>query len=314
MNCARLLTLVLVATVTLPPRQVRAQAGLDANAVKFWISFVDKNNGTGKGPLAIEPDFVSERARARRIRRGGRVRSKLDVPVSPHYLNRLRSLGIELVTVSRWLNAVSAYLTPEQSAIVSRLGFVRSVTTVARRIDPEPPTPPGGPAPDRFYGQKSGKGSLQNSELASTLLDYGASLAQLQSINAVDPIENGFIGEGLLLGFLDTTTDTLHPALQHLVDSAQIVAMRDFASEAGLGPQTNKHGLYTTSTAMGFDEGNLIGACYGAEYIFATTEYAPSERNQEEDFFVAGMEWMEQMGADIVNVSLAYSTFDAGQN
>ncbi|HEY5565045.1 MAG TPA: S8/S53 family peptidase, partial [Rhodothermia bacterium] len=77
-----------------------------------------------------------------------------------------------------------------------------------------------------------------------------------------------------------------------------------------------KHGLNTSSVAVGFDEGNLIGGCYGAHYIFATTEYSPSppkELNQEEDFFVAGIEWMERMGVDIVNVSLGYSTFDEGQ-
>jgi subtilisin family serine protease len=92
------------------------------------------------------------------------------------------------------------------------------------------------------------------------------------------------------------------------------VAVRDFTVEAGLSVQGNKHGLYTSTAALAYDEGALVGACYGADYIFATTEYAPFEQNQEEDFFVAGMEWMERSGADIVNVSLGYSTFDEGQN
>ena len=261
--------------------------------VKFWISFVDKEAGFGKGPLTVEPGRVSRRAAERRAKRGRTSRTRaahLDAPVSPRYIERLERLGIQPIIESRWLNAVSAYLTPVQSLQVAGLPYVRSISPVARSVGPD--IHAASPIP----------------------LDYGSSETQLQSINAIEPIEDGFIGEGVILGFLDTTTDTMHAALEHLADSGQIIATRDFTVEAGLTAQTNKHGLRVSSVAMGFDEGQLVGPCYGAEYILGTTEYAPFEENQEEDFFVAGMEWMEQMGADIVNVSLGYSTFDPGED
>ncbi|MFV1980244.1 MAG: S8/S53 family peptidase [Rhodothermia bacterium] len=283
----------------------RAQSKSTEVNVKYWISFVDKDNGAGKGPAVVEPGFVSERALRRRELRAETVEPNMDIPVSSFYQNELRAMGVEPIMESRWLNAVSAFLSPDQVEAVSELNFVRSISAVAQSVDMS--------APPQSVVLASSAPSVADAS-GAYLLDYGASRTQLESINAIVPIEEGFIGEGVLLGFLDTTTDTLHPALKHLVDSGRIVKTRDFTVESGLEPQTNKHGLWTSSTAFGFDEGNLIGACYGAEYILATTEYAPFERNQEEDFFVAGMEWMERMGADIVNVSLGYSTFDAGQD
>lgn len=291
--------LFLIPLVSGSTQPAHAQEKHSETRLKYWISFVDKDNGVGKGPAAVEPDFVTERALKRRAMRALSADKRRDAPVSSFYKDKLRARGVKPIVESRWLNAVSAFLTEGEVRELSRLDFVQSVDAVAQSVDMSVPPPPvvvaGAAMPD------------------ASLLDYGRSLDQLQAINAIEPIEDGYIGEGVLLGFLDTTTDTLHPALEHLYQSGRIVALRDFTVETGLPEQSNRHGLNTSSTALAFDDGNLIGACYGAEYIFATTEYAPFERNQEEDFFVAGMEWMERMGADIVNVSLGYSTFDSGE-
>lgn len=265
--------------------------------VKYWIIFRDKDAGLGKGPAPIQPDYLTQRALDRRKLRGRPVPATLDAPVSPSYVEELKSIGVEPIVASRWINGVSAMLSPEQRAAVEKLAFVRTLRAVAVAVDQTVPAP-----------------VVLDDHHMPTDLEYGSSFEQLESIKAVNPLEEGFNGTGVLLGFLDTTTDTTHPALKHLAEDGRVVAIRDFTTEAGLEPQLNQHALNTSSVALGFDEGNLIGACYGAEYMLGTTEYAPSETNQEEDFFVAGMEWMERMGADIVNVSLGYSTFDDGQH
>lgn len=273
------------------------QSKKGAGDTKYWILFVDKDAGLGKGPAAIEPGFVSERALARRKLRGRPMPAGFDTPVSPGYVETLETMGIEPIVQSRWINGVSAWLSPEELASVAKLSFVRELRAVAASVKESVPAP-----------------VVFETARAPMDLDFGFSSSQLSAINAVEPINEGFNGTGILLGFLDTTTDTTHPALKHLAEDGRIVAIRDFTIEGGLAPQSNKHGLNTASVALGFDDGNLIGACYGAEYMLGTTEYAPTETNQEEDFFVAGMEWMERMGADIVNVSLGYSTFDSGQH
>jgi hypothetical protein len=274
-------------------------------AVKYWISFVDKDAGLGKGPAPVEAGFVTERARRRRALRGRPdLVARFDAPVSILYKDELRSLGIDPVVSSRWLNAVSATLTPAQRELVSKLSFVRSVSTVAGSVEMTAPPQPV------VVADVSGKSG-------SSDLEFGPSLTQIQAVNAEPPLSEGYNGTGLMLGFLDAATDTLHPSFIHLRLTDRIVGVRDFTLEAGLPPQTNQlhglHGLRVSSVAMGYHEQNLVGPCYGAEYILATTEYVPFEQNQEEDFFVAGMEWIERMGADIVNVSLGYSEFDPGQ-
>jgi hypothetical protein len=129
-------------------------------------------------------------------------------------------------------------------------------------------------------------------------------------MNAIDPLERGINGAGIILGFLDTTYGNFeHPVFAHLQQDNRILGVQDFAQ----GPQTNTHGLSVASTAVGFAEGTLVGPAYGASVLAATTEYAPSETNQEEDNLVAGMEWLEAEGADVVNISLGYTTFDPGE-
>lgn len=73
--------------------------------------------------------------------------------------------------------------------------------------------------------------------------------------------------------------------------------------------------MQVTSVAVGFEEGQLVSPAYGAEVLAATTEFAPHERNSEEDNFVAGLEWLESQGVDVVSTSLGYGDFfDAGQH
>lgn len=285
---------VAVATVWMTASPSWAQSK-SSESSKYWIIFQDKDAGLGKGPAPIEPGFVTRRALERRALRGRPAPESLDAPVSPAYIDALRESGVTPLVESRWINGVSAYLSQNERLQIERLSFVREIRPVASSVPQSRDAEPVVVA----------RHTMSN-------LDFGQSVTQLSAINAVDPLNEGVNGTGILLGFLDTTTDTTHPALQHLSQSGRIVAVRDIPAEFGLG-QTNKHGLNTSSVALGFDEGDLIGACHGGSYIFATTEYAPTETNQEEDFFVTGMEWMERMGADIVNISLGYSTFDQGQ-
>jgi subtilisin family serine protease len=67
------------------------------------------------------------------------------------------------------------------------------------------------------------------------------------------------------------------------------------------------------SVAAAYEEGRLVGPAFGATVLGATTEYTQFERTVEEDHFVAGLEWLYRRGADVVNVSIGYTTFDEGQ-
>ncbi len=277
----------------LPPAHARQAEPAPA---KYWIFFHDKRDAASKA-TTVEPDHLTDRARQRRLRRGTAHSPTLDAPLSPAYLDALRQRGIAPRVESRWLNAVSAFLSDQQVDAVRKLPFVRAVQPVGSTT--RAPEPEG--APPAGTQQTAGK---------ATLLDYGASRTQLEVINAVAPLERGINGAGVRLGFLDTEFGGFaHPAFERLVAEGRLLADSNFVGQS----QGDIHGRRVASIAVGFDEGSLIGPAHGAEVLAATTEYAPTETNQEEDNFVAGIEWLEARGADVVNVSLGYNTFDAGQ-
>ncbi|HMB94100.1 MAG TPA: S8 family serine peptidase, partial [Rhodothermales bacterium] len=272
-----------------------AQAQESNNADKYWIFFQDKRDAAGKTTVAA-PDHLTERARTRRQLRGTRSAESFDAPLSPVYLAILQDRGITPLVESRWLNAVSVQLDASQVEAVRKLPFVQYIRPVAR-LD-LPPEPEAVPA------------STPRSASKQLALDYGDSFTQLDVINAIGPLENGINGTGVIIGFLDTEYGNFqHPAFAKLVAENRLLGTMNFAQAS----QSNRHGRSVASIAVGFDEGNLIGPCYGGSVLAATTEFAPTETNQEEDNFVRGLEWLESQGVDVVNTSLGYNEFDAGE-
>lgn len=259
---------------------------------KYWIFFKDRG---GKAEQRMRYPIAPE-AMERRARKGAAFSAAADFRVSPEYLTMLRDLGITPVIESRWLNAVSAHLHAAQREAVMLLPFVSRIRPVGRS------------APARTASVDEVTESMML-PLGSSSLEYGPSEVQLALVNAIPPLDAGFNGSGVRLGFLDTPyLGLLHASLQHL-HSEERVIIEDFT---GL-EQSDDHGQSVISVAAGFDPGQLIGPAHGAFILAAATEYVPTETNAEEDYFVAGLEWLESMGADVVSASVGYFTFDAGQ-
>jgi subtilisin family serine protease len=124
-------------------------------------------------------------------------------------------------------------------------------------------------------------------------------------------MERGLDGRGVRVGFLDAHFRGLrHAAFAPLRQDDRMIALRNFTE----GSQGGNHGSAVASVTTGHAPGSLIGPARGAEVLGATTEYTPSETNAEEDYFVAGLEWLHRRGAQVVNVSIGYNTFDEGED
>jgi subtilisin family serine protease len=74
--------------------------------------------------------------------------------------------------------------------------------------------------------------------------------------------------------------------------------------------QSSSHGSHVLSTMAANLPGMFIGTGPGATYVCVKTEDVRSELRIEEDNFVAGLEYADSLGVDLVNSSLGYTTFN----
>ncbi|MFA6456392.1 MAG: S8 family serine peptidase, partial [Bacteroidota bacterium] len=276
---------------------------------KYWIYFTAKEVSSLSKNASSEDIFritgISERALHRRTKVSVTIVTDEDLPVSTIYLLKLKSQGITIENTSRWFNAATAYLTAKQLLQVQLLPFVRSVEPVAvmksrevQRVEP----------------------SMEKSQGAVTDPDsllYGKSITHMKLINAIAVHKIGIKGRGVLVGMLDTGFRwKLHEAMQKMNVIAEYDFIQKDATTANEGTDSfnqDSHGTSTMSLVGAYKEGSLVSPAYNAEFILGKTEYVPTETNIEEDNYVAGIEWMESMGADIVSSSLGYFDFDPGQ-
>jgi len=72
-----------------------------------------------------------------------------------------------------------------------------------------------------------------------------------------------------------------------------------------------RHGTEMLGIVGGYAKDNYIGVAPGAQFIVAKTENPDSlyEFPVEEDIYIAGLEWAESQGADIVSSSLGYTNW-----
>jgi serine protease AprX len=281
---------------------------------KYWIYFSDKGSlhqsFAAKSYHAAESARqlgISQRALDRRAKLpGAQALDDLDLPLAPEYVKALRAQGITPVIESRWLNAVSARMTGEQYRRIGALPFVASIDRVhVYRID------------SLALGSAHPALQRRSSSLMTTRFDYGSSLDQVQQINVPRLHDLNITGHGVIVGMLDSGFRwRTHEALENTT----VLAEYDFiqgdsvtSNQAGDSSDQDEHGTKTLSVLGGFMPGQLIGPAFGASFVLGKTEYVPAELNIEEDYWVAGLEWEERNGVDIVSTSLGYSEFDPGQ-
>lgn len=268
-----------------------------------WVFFRDKGTTTLQ---STDPALlgISERALKRRAKviPPDRLIDQLDLPVSESAIAQIKQTGVKIRTISRWLNAVSVEVTPFQLQLLNALPVVAASEPVAR-FKRSRPQPLSVPLP-----------SLTKTSSAQGL-DYGQSATQLTNIKAVDLHAVGVNGTGVLIGMLDDgfNNHRTHNALKNIHVLAEYdFIQRDSNTSIAQGEYSiqGNHGAGTLSLVGGYDNGNLIGAAFGASFILAKTEIDSVEIQAEEDNYVEAMEWMERLGADITSSSLGYDDLD----
>jgi serine protease AprX len=277
------------------------------DSVAVWIFFTDKGIFSQEQYQQAKTDFennITGFALRRRLKNGVSA-DFVDLPVNQSYVDQLEDLGARLRHRSHWLNAVSVEIQAGRIEKVVELPFVREIGKVAafRRRPPE--TVPFFEKPykylsSEFYGRY-----------------YGESLDQLEQINVPVVHDMGFMGEGVIVGMLDTGYRTDHQAFDSAFADSRVLAEWDFIHNNGnVGnqgddpPNQYEHGTFTWSALGGGHDGDLYGPAFRASFVLAKTEAVAYELPIEEDHWVAGLEWADSIGAEVISSSLGYTTWD----
>jgi serine protease AprX len=272
-----------------------------------WVFFRDKGTTTlqlsNPAVLGISKRALKRRAKSLPL---NHLMDDLDLPVSETIIAQLKQTGVKIRTISRWLNAVSVEATPEQLQTLKNLPMVTSSEQVTVMERP------------RLVPSSSALFTSSLAKISGTQgLDYGPSATQLTNIKVVDLHAVGVRGIGALIGMLDDGFNNYrtHEALKNInvvADSDFIHNINDVNRQPWEIAEQGNHGAGTLSEIGGFASGHLIGAAYGASFLLAKTEMdssGNSDFHSEEDTYVAALEWMERLGADITSSSLGYKEF-----
>ncbi|GAB3337323.1 S8 family serine peptidase [Larkinella ripae] len=258
-------------------------AGISKAQSKYWITLKDKPS-TEKPSLS--PLTLSNRQSM------GLSVDETDFPLNPAYLLALSGEGVRPLFRSRWLNAVSAELTPEQVQKVKALPFVHELVPIDQRIvinsiDHEVTKALMAPVMSQIQADVFGRAGLSAKNVTIGVIDAGYFGADSAS------------------------------ALKHIFHRSGIKAVRDYVNPSrsreaffgSLETLSDFHGTEVMAAISGHDPNENIqyGLATDANFYLARTDHGAREFRGEEDNWIAAMEWMDSLGVRIINTSLGYA-------
>jgi subtilisin family serine protease len=289
---------VLAQTLVVP---LLAGQAFGAEPTPTWVLFQDKGISAEEIPAALAQRKVAlaPRAVARRQRaRGDAGVDVRDLEVAPGYVAGVLATGAVLRATSRWLNAASVTADAEQLLSIETLPYVVATRPVARRVGPLEP----------LYPVSQGE-CCSSSTSGGRDGGHGVAEAQLALIGIPALHDCALDGTGVVVGVQDTGFLRQHQAFAQLT----VLAEHDFihddgntADEPGDPAGQHNHGTSVLGLLAGLDEGNYAGVAPRVTVILSKVEDTSQEQPIEEDWWIAGLEWLESLGADMMTSSLGY--------
>ena len=276
---------------------------------KYFVEFKDKD----QNPYSLNrpEEFLSARAIQRRQTMGIGYDIS-DLPVTPAYVQAIKSIGAQILNTTKWLNGVTIKLADTTLInAIKQLSFVKSVVNHSgvKLRSSEP----------------AGKFGLENELIPSASssnppknangFNYGESYAQIHMLNGDVMHQNSFRGQGVVIAQLDAGfyKVPVNPAFDSLRTNNQILGYKDFVKDGSgiFSDRSDQHGMWVLSIMAGIIPGHLIGSAPKAGFWLLKTEDVNSEYEIEEYNWVSGAEFADSAGADIITSSLGYTVFNS---
>ncbi len=295
--------------------------GLQASAQlaphKYLVKFTDRHNS----PYSISNPsaFLSAKAIARRNNQGITIKNN-DLPVNPAYIDSVVSTGVTLLCISKWFNSVTIYTTDSIAyAKIRSFPFVLSVDSVTRMMPegyknniPEKKMTYEVNLTSKAGNLLENPASVNEMKINSNTYNYGLAANQVTMIN-LDYLHNlGFSGQGMTIAVIDAgfnNADTIHE-FDSLWINNQILGTKDFVNPGGNVFTQMEHGMEVLSIMGANTSGVIVGTAPKANYWLLRSEDANSENIIEEYNWASAAEFADSVGADVINSSLGYTTFD----
>ncbi len=268
---------------------------------KYWVAFKDKDHSPY---CTCRPaEFLSARALERRARAGIAVVEN-DLPVNPDYLKQLKSIGAQIHNTSRWLNAAAVQVDSATATHLNSLSCVKTVSYLGPHLKYR--NPPNRPVKTRV--PLTSDPAILGNDIPTW--GYASQQNELLGIPVLQMAGNR--GAGIWIAVLDggfTNADTI-PMFDSVALQGRLIPGWDFVErDAGVFESAN-HGTSVLSVMASNLPHYFVGTAPDATYFLIKTEDTGGEFPIEEANWVAGAEWADSIGADIINASLGYTSFN----
>lgn len=266
-----------------------------SNTSKYIVYFKDKPTNT-----KIEQLFS-----AKAIEKRNKMHisfDERDFPINANYVQLLKDKSIEILNQSNWLNAVLISMDGSRMEDLKKMDFIVSIIKVEKL-------------------SKGGIASTQETnecqEINNTTEfedNYVNSFPQFNLLNGEYMHEQGFNGENMTIAICDNGfyNANNNEAFLNVFNEKRVLGTYDYVHGDSLvfDESAGSHGAYCFSFIAAKKDNEYIGTASKANFYLFHTEDNGRERLQEEFNLASALERCDQLGVDVVSISLGYFTFD----
>jgi hypothetical protein len=272
---------------------------------RYIFFFTDKNNSSFT--FSNPQQYLSARAIARRTAYSIPLDST-DLPVNNNYIQGVAATGAQILNVSKWFNAVIVETTsPTVLNAINQLPYVKGPGVVVGRPASDDPSV------NKFRKELiAPQKEISASYLRNPSLNYGQAANQTSMISLEGLHNLGYSGQNMLIAVLDAgfmMADQM-TCFDSLFQQNRVLYTWDFVDRESDVYNDNNHGSSVLSCMAANVPGDMVGTAPHASYLLLRSEDAGSEYIIEEYNWSVAAEFADSAGADVINSSLGYYTFD----